>query len=173
MDSSTFYSKLSNSVRPVVVDFWAPWCMPCRAMEPALKNVEEQYRGKVDVWRINADESHELLQKLNIYGIPTTLAFQGDKEILRHTGSQSRGDLGGFFEVALTGERPAQTNISRGERLLRLLAGFAVIGIGWAAGHSILLILAGALLVFYGVYDRCPIWRAISPRIAKLLHLSQ
>jgi len=142
-------------------------------MEPALKSTQEQYHGKVDVWRINADESHELLQKLNIYGIPTTLAFQGEKEILRHTGSQSRMDLAGFFEAALTGKRPAPTGISRGERLLRLLAGFAIIGIGWTAGHSILIMLAGALLVFYGVYDRCPIWRAISPRIAKILGISQ
>jgi len=173
MDTTTFYNQLRQSAKPVVVDFWAPWCLPCRVMEPALKRVEEQYQDKVEVWRINADESRELLQKLNLYAIPTTLAFQGETEILRHTGSQSHGELAVFFATALSGERPAPTGISRGERLLRLLAGLAVIAIGWAAGHSILIMLAGALLVFYGVYDRCPIWRAISPRIAKFLHLSQ
>lgn len=171
MNPETFYSQLRQNAKPVVVDFWAAWCMPCRAMEPVLKQAEAEYQGKVDVWRINADESAALLQGLRIYGIPTLLVFRDGQEILRRTGSQSRAELNRLFEAAITGEVPAGKGLSPTERSLRLLVGLGLIIAGWLAGPAWVLMLVGGLVMFSGVYDRCPIWKAVAPRVAKLLGL--
>jgi thioredoxin len=176
MDSShhvkDFQSKLNANNRPVVVDFWAPWCAPCRRIEPALHRVEQEYKGQVDLWRINADENPDLLRHLHVYGIPTLLAFQGQAEVTRSTGVASPGAIKSLFEAALQGEAPLAAGIPVAERALRLGAGLFLAGLAaWGGFSGIYLALAvlGGAVAFSAVYDRCPIWQAIAPRASAWL----
>jgi len=64
MKKLEFERKIRNNPRPIIVDLWAPWCTPCKAMAPAFKQVSQNYNGKVDVLKINADESPDVLKAL-------------------------------------------------------------------------------------------------------------
>ena len=89
MSKDDFYEELRTSPNPVVVDFSAPWCGPCRFIEPAIEQLSQEYSGRVDVWKVNADEETNLLRSLHVYGIPTLIAFHAGQEIGRHTGATS------------------------------------------------------------------------------------
>jgi thioredoxin len=82
MNSKVFFNKLKNNPRPVVVDLWAPWCGPCKAMEPAFKAAGEKFAGKVDVLKINADESPDVLKELGVRAIPTVISFAHGEAIV-------------------------------------------------------------------------------------------
>jgi thioredoxin len=169
MDKTTFIEKLKNNPRPVVVDVWAPWCMPCRSMAPALDRVGQKYAGQVDLWKLNPDEDPELARALRVMSIPTMIAFQGDVELNRFTGTQNEEMLTNFFDAALSGEVRKQ-GIAPFDRTLRLLAGTALAITGWWAGQNLLLIVLGGLLAFSAIYDRCPIYQAVSTRIKALFN---
>jgi thioredoxin len=166
MKNSEFQNQISNAARPVVVDLWAPWCGPCRAMEPAVMQMGQKYAGEVDVLKINADESPEVVQALGVMGIPTMIGFASGNEILRCSGLQSAEALDIFFDAVLHQRKPAIIPPAPADRLIRSGAGVGLIAMGWLVGPSILLMLAGAVLLFSAFYDRCPIYRAIVPRLA-------
>ena len=129
----------------------------------------QEYQGRVDVWRVNADEQPELLRQLRIYGIPTLVAFQKTSEITRKTGAPSPQGMRLFFEAALRGQAPVRNGLSRIDRLARIGAGLALVtiaGMGHFAGAFFMMALLGGVLMFSGVYDRCPIWRALSARLS-------
>jgi thioredoxin len=171
MDIPEFHEALRSHLHPVVVDFWAPWCMPCRLMEPALKKTAAEYAGRVDLWQVNADEHPDLLRSLGIMGIPTMMAYRGEQQVARQVGAQSPSALAKLFEAALTGEAPVRRGLSGLDRLLRLSAAAVIAWLGLASGPSYLLLLIAGIVAFSGVYDRCPIWQALAPRIKALLHL--
>jgi thioredoxin 1 len=74
VDSSNFETEVMQSEQPVLVDFWAPWCGPCRSIGPILETLAGQYDGKVKVAKVNVDEDPELAQKFQVRGIPTLYA---------------------------------------------------------------------------------------------------
>jgi hypothetical protein len=121
------------------------------------------------VWKVNADEQPEVVHGLGIVGIPSLIAFKGGKEITRKVGAGSGGDLRAVFEAALSGEKPARRPISLTDRGLRLVTGTAIVALALSAGPSLLLLAVGGVILFTAVADRCPIWQAISPRIASVL----
>jgi len=174
MSDNEFFERLRQNPRPVVVDFWATWCGPCRMIEPALKKVEKDYTGRVDVWKVNADEHPDLLRQLRIYGIPTLVGFNAGDEVARQTGVASPGSLGALFEAALSGVKPVRTGLAPMERLLRFTIGISMVGLAFTGGFSgLYLLLAGlgGAVMFSAVYDRCPIWQAVAPRLKALLKI--
>lgn len=167
MDEKTFFEKINNHPVPLLVEFWAPWCGPCRFMTPIIDRLMEKFAGRVDVLKINADDSPDVLRALKIYGIPTVLAYVNGQELTRQTGAQSETALNALFESLSNGQSPGPRPLATGERFLRLTAGlvFAVLGVSLSAWP---LLLIGGLVMFSGIYDRCPIWRALAPRITAL-----
>ncbi|HWQ84099.1 MAG TPA: thioredoxin domain-containing protein [Anaerolineales bacterium] len=169
---ASLLASLQAHPLPVIVEFWAAWCAPCRAMESGLLRTGEEFKGKVDLWRINADEHPEILHALKVYGIPTMILFQNGQELARRAGAQSPADLMAFFRAAEAGEAPPARSLTPVERFLRAgsgLAGLFVAYQGGFEGFSLALAIASGVLIFSAVYDRCPIWKAVSSRVREWL----
>jgi thioredoxin 1 len=168
MDAKTFYEKLKQNPRPVVVDLWAPWCGPCKMVKPILEKLAEEYEGRVDLWQINADDSQELMNELKVYGIPTLIVYREGRETMRQVGAKPASALQNLFETLATGAVPAPASLSSSARFLRLGAGLAIAALGWTTQFSWALLIIGGLLMFSAVYDRCPIWRALTSQYKKM-----
>jgi thioredoxin 1 len=168
MNKVTFFNRLRENPNPVVVDVWAPWCGPCKSMAPALDQVSGVFAGRVDLWKINADEEADLLRALGIWSVPTMIVFQGEREVVRCVGAQSSSSLEAIFQTALTGEPPPVTGIPLKERLLRLAVGLVLIVTGFALGPSLVLLALGGIALFTAVHDRCPLWQAVRPYLSSL-----
>ena len=167
MDRTELLKKIQRHPRPVIVEFWAPWCTPCKVMEPALKQVAKEFQGKVDLWRYNADEHPELVRDLRVMGIPALLGFNAQGEIFRRTGAQPLAGLREAFTAALEGKKP-EKHLSALERALRAGAGIALIIAGISLQTNWILMGLGGIVLFSAVYDRCPIVQAIKPRLEAL-----
>ena len=170
MDVQNFFEKIKQNPRPVVVDLWAPWCGPCKAVKPTVEKLASEYEGRVDVWQVNADESQDLLRTLKVYGIPTILGYQDGQEVVRYVGVKSKNEMQILFESLSTGQVPTPAGLSRWDRLLRLFAGSFVLIFAWTNQLHWSILVAGGILLFSAVYDRCPIWKAITTQIKKLTH---
>jgi thioredoxin 1 len=168
MDTHTFFDKLKQSQTPVVVDFWAPWCGPCRMVKPTLEKLAQEYDGRVAFWEINADESQELLRTLKVYGIPTLVAYESGTEKARYVGAKPANVLKSLFESLSTGRTPEPNQISTRDRVIRLLIGTTILGMGWNLHYNWLLLIIGGVLMFSAVYDRCPIWKALTTQFKKV-----
>ncbi len=172
MRSEAFFVKLKANPRPVVVDLWAPWCAPCRVMEPTLKQIAKKYEHQVDVWKINADESPEVLQSLKVMGIPTTIGFTQGQEIIRKTGVQFPESLDILFDATLHQRSAVILPPAPIDRWVRSIAGLIILLLGWMLAHSLVISAIGAVVLFSTFYDRCPIFRAIAPRVISLFKKS-
>jgi thioredoxin 1 len=162
MNPEQFEQKIAKTQRPLVVEFWAPWCGPCKIMNPILKSASEQYHEQVELLKINADESPDLLRELKIFSIPTLLVYQNGKLIYRKVGAQPAAAIEALFAELAAGKEIQKRGPTPFDRLLRLGAGLLVAGIGITSQMNILLLLIGGVLVFSAAYDRCPIYRAVS-----------
>ena len=85
---------------PLLVDFWAPWCGPCRAMAPALEQLGRDLAGRVVVAKLNTDEDPSVSQELGIQGIPTLILFSGGREVDRLVGARPLAELRAFVDQA-------------------------------------------------------------------------
>jgi thioredoxin 1 len=94
---ANWQSEVLSSPIPVVVDFWAPWCGPCRMLAPTIEKLAGEYQGKVKIGKLNTDENQETPGSLRISAIPTVLIFQGGKEVERLVGVNSESKFKAVF----------------------------------------------------------------------------
>jgi thioredoxin 2 len=91
-DRQTFDAELAASV-PVVIDFWAPWCGPCRIVTPALENLARTHAGKLKVVKLNVDDEPEIASCYQVQGIPLLVLVRGGNELDRLVGARPERDL--------------------------------------------------------------------------------
>jgi thioredoxin 1 len=93
VDSAAFENEVLQSKTPVLVDFWAPWCGPCKMIGPIVEGLAEEYGGKVKVVKVNVDNNQDLAARYNIRGIPTVMIFNGGQLAKSFVGLRSKEDL--------------------------------------------------------------------------------
>lgn len=87
------FSSLINKDKPVLVDFFAEWCGPCKMMSPILKEVKEALGEKVSVIKIDVDKNQELATQLQVRGVPTLILYKNGKQLWRQSGVVQKNDL--------------------------------------------------------------------------------
>lgn len=96
---ATFNSVVMNSDIPVLVDFWAPWCGPCRAVAPVLDELSEEYKGKVKICKMNVDENPITPSKYNVRAIPTLVLIKNGQTVETITGVRPKEDLAALLNT--------------------------------------------------------------------------
>ena len=95
---ATFESQVLQSATPVLVDFWAPWCGPCRAIGPTIDALAGEYAGKIEVVKLNVDENPATPGKYGIRAIPTLILFKNGEVLDQITGAVSRNNIVAMLE---------------------------------------------------------------------------
>lgn len=94
---SSFENDVLKSGTPVLVDFWAEWCGPCRALAPKLEEIAEEFQGKVKIVKLNVDENPQTPGKYGIRGIPAMLLFKGGQEVGQLVGNHPKDAIADFL----------------------------------------------------------------------------
>jgi thioredoxin 1 len=100
LDDASFQESINSAARPVLVDFWAPWCPPCRALAPTIEAIAEQFEGRADVAKLDIDQHPETAAAHGIRSIPTVLIFRDGQLVDRIAGLQSRARYEQALEAA-------------------------------------------------------------------------
>jgi len=95
-----FDSEVLKSAQPVLVDFWAEWCMPCRMLGPTIDALADQYNGKAKVGKVDTDANRQVAMKYGITAIPTIIIFKGGQPVKKLVGLAKKEDLAAAIEAA-------------------------------------------------------------------------
>ncbi len=98
---STFEEQVLKSESPVMVDYWAEWCGPCKMIAPILDEIADEYQGKLTVAKLNIDENQETPQKYAVRGIPTLMIFKDGEVAATKVGAVSKSQLSAFIDSAI------------------------------------------------------------------------
>jgi thioredoxin 1 len=109
----SFEDDVLKSEQPVLVDFWAEWCGPCKMLAPTVEQVAQQYEGRAKIVKMNVDENNQVPPRYGIKGIPTLILFKDGSEADRVVGATSKDNISRMIDRALESES------SPGERLQR------------------------------------------------------
>ena len=98
LTKQTYDGEIVNSDVPVLVDFWAPWCGPCRMLAPVIEEIAQEYEGKVKVCKVNVDQEGELASMNAIVSIPTVILFKDGKQVGKLVGANPFDDYEDLIE---------------------------------------------------------------------------
>ncbi len=101
ISDASFDADVIQSGTPVIVDFWAEWCGPCKMIAPILDEVASAYQGKLQVAKMNVDENRDIPAKFGIRGIPTLMVFKGGQLAATKVGAMSKAQLTAFIDQQL------------------------------------------------------------------------
>jgi thioredoxin 1 len=101
INDASFKSEVTDSAIPVLVDFWAPWCGPCKMIAPVLDEIANEYDGKVKVVKINIDENQTTPSTYGVRSIPTLILFKDGQEVEKIIGAQSKQNLKQMVDKSL------------------------------------------------------------------------
>lgn len=109
LTQDNFRQSIALSEVPVLVDFWAPWCGPCKMMAPAFEKAAISLEPGVRLAKLNTDEAQEIAMEMGIRSIPTMILFHGGQEVARHSGAMMAGDIEHWVEANLPAAATAGT----------------------------------------------------------------
>ncbi|MCA0205802.1 thioredoxin [Pararhodobacter sp.] len=98
---ATFDAEVRNSDLPVVIDFWAEWCGPCRQIGPALEELSEQYEGRVKIAKVNVDENPQVTAAMGIRGIPALFVVKDGKIVANKVGAAPKAALQSWIDASI------------------------------------------------------------------------
>ncbi len=98
---ANFDEQVAQSDQPVVVDFWAEWCMPCRMIAPIIEELAEEYQGKAKVGKVDTDANRETALKFQINAIPTVMLFKGGEVVKKFVGMTNKQDIAEAIDESL------------------------------------------------------------------------
>jgi len=93
LSTSTFDEAIGSADKPVVVDFWAEWCGPCRSIAPILEEIAVERTDQLIVAKVNADDNRDLVMRYGVMSIPTLLVFSGNEVVKKIVGAKGKGQL--------------------------------------------------------------------------------
>jgi thioredoxin 1 len=97
----TFEEEVLNSSEPVLVDYWANWCAPCKMIAPILEEIAEEYNGKIKIAKLDIDENRAVTERFKVRGIPTLMLFKGGEPEATKVGAVSKSQLTVFIDSNL------------------------------------------------------------------------
>ncbi|MEA1672713.1 thioredoxin [Nitrospirillum sp. BR 11163] len=101
VNTAEFDSKVIGAEKPALVDFWAPWCGPCRALAPILDEVATDFDGEMNVYKVDIEAEPDVAARFGVQAVPVLILFKGGEEIHRRVGTLSRTQLTAIIEQKL------------------------------------------------------------------------